>query len=170
MLHLYFVRHGESTANLRGKINGSSDSLLTIKGEEQAKQAGQIAQKLELDCIISSPLKRALATAAIIAKEINYPIEKIRVSQLVTERDFGAMEGQPWSPNMKLDSISNVESKEAIIRRAREIIKVIDDLRVANILIVSHGSFGRALRQVTDSSQPFDFPQGFVNGEIVRFI
>lgn len=38
---LYLMRHGQTMFNLRGKVQGASDSPLTSLGTSQAKQAGQ---------------------------------------------------------------------------------------------------------------------------------
>lgn len=37
---LYLMRHGQTMFNLRGKVQGASDSPLTELGISQAKQAG----------------------------------------------------------------------------------------------------------------------------------
>jgi broad specificity phosphatase PhoE len=170
MQHLYYVRHGQSTINLRGKLNGSADAALTEKGREQAELAGREAGALNIDYIVSSPLIRALDTAKIIANEINYPLDAIKITNLAAERDYGNMEGQPWSPNMNFDSNPDVETKESVIERARKIIKIVESSGKNNILIVSHGAVGRALRHLTMPDKPFDYPEGFINGKIVKFI
>lgn len=38
---LYLMRHGQTMFNLRGKVQGASNSPLTSLGTSQAKQAGQ---------------------------------------------------------------------------------------------------------------------------------
>ncbi len=56
---IYFVRHGESEANLKGVFAGQRDnSLLTEKGKQQARVTAQnIKNKgILIDRIISSPL------------------------------------------------------------------------------------------------------------------
>lgn len=60
---IYFVRHGESEANLQGLFAGQKDdSILTEKGREQAKITAQNIkiQIPKIDRIICSPLKRTL--------------------------------------------------------------------------------------------------------------
>ncbi len=67
---IYFVRHGESQNNVEGVFAGQrNDSQLTEKGKKQARAAGKEFQdkRVRIDRIISSPLKRALGTAEIIA-------------------------------------------------------------------------------------------------------
>jgi broad specificity phosphatase PhoE len=67
---IYFIRHGESEANLRHVFAGQKDnSALTDKGREQARLEGEKIKSLNLSIskIISSPLIRAHDTAKIVA-------------------------------------------------------------------------------------------------------
>lgn len=70
MGHFYFVRHGQTIWNVENKICGATDIALTKKGHEQAMQTGEkiLADKLEADEILYSPLMRAADTAKHIAK------------------------------------------------------------------------------------------------------
>ena len=43
-MKLYFTRHGETVWNVENKICGASDSPLTEKGREQARQLGERAE------------------------------------------------------------------------------------------------------------------------------
>ena len=65
MGHFYFVRHGQTIWNVENKICGATDIALTKKGHEQAMQTGEkiLADKLEADEILYSPLMRAADTA-----------------------------------------------------------------------------------------------------------
>ncbi|KAG7556117.1 Histidine phosphatase superfamily [Arabidopsis suecica] len=61
------VRHGQSTWNEEGRIQGSSDfSVLTIKGESQAEISRQMLIDDSFDVCFTSPLKRSKKTAEII--------------------------------------------------------------------------------------------------------
>lgn len=61
------VRHGQSTWNAEGRIQGSSDfSLLTSKGESQAETSRQMLIDDSFDICFSSPLRRSKRTAEII--------------------------------------------------------------------------------------------------------
>ena len=62
-----FVRHGQSTWNAEGRIQGSSDaSTLTEKGREQAESTRALLALDEFDACLRSPLKRASETAEIV--------------------------------------------------------------------------------------------------------
>ncbi|PHU15789.1 2-carboxy-D-arabinitol-1-phosphatase [Capsicum chinense] len=61
------VRHGQSTWNAEGRIQGSSDfSVLTSKGESQAETSRQMLIDDSFDVCFSSPLRRSKRTAEII--------------------------------------------------------------------------------------------------------
>ncbi|VVB16817.1 unnamed protein product [Arabis nemorensis] len=61
------VRHGQSTWNEEGRIQGSSDfSVLTKKGESQADISRQMLINDSFDVCFTSPLKRSKRTAEII--------------------------------------------------------------------------------------------------------
>lgn len=65
------VRHGESTFNVKRIIQGHHDeSLLTDKGESQARQVGEFLRGIPIDQVYCSPLKRAARTAALITEAI----------------------------------------------------------------------------------------------------
>lgn len=61
------VRHGQSTWNAEGRIQGSSDiSVLTAKGESQAETSRQMLLSDSFDTCFTSPLARSRRTAEII--------------------------------------------------------------------------------------------------------
>ena len=88
MGHFYFVRHGQTIWNVENKICGATDIALTKKGHEQAMQTGEkiLADKLEADEILYSPLMRAADTAKHIAKITGIPA---RMEPRLKEQKFG---------------------------------------------------------------------------------
>jgi uncharacterized phosphatase len=147
MKKLYFIRHGLSQGNIDGVWSGTSETPLSPEGKRQAKKAGKRAKTLNIDYIVSSPLSRALDTAGIVAAEIGYPVKDIHINELFIERHWGELEGQTWKPDLDLDGIADIETKDTILERARLAIEFLKTIDAENILVVSHGSFGRALRQ-----------------------
>lgn len=175
MKRLYFVRHGQSTLNLSGHFAGATDAPLTALGRNQAKAAGRAAKTLAIDTIISSPMERARETSKIIAKEIGYPKDKIIVNKLFVERDFGGLEGAPWAPDLDLDGISDIETVDSILERARLALEFLHTHKGDNILVVGHGAFGRALRSIIHPDYVFqnrtsNVTNGIPNAEIVCWI
>jgi len=90
-MKLYFVRHGESVANvLRVFSNHNLDHPLTTLGVEQAhalavKLAGKPIQR-----IYTSPVKRAVQTAAILGEKVGIQAE---ITIALQEWDVGVYEG-----------------------------------------------------------------------------
>lgn len=83
MKTIYFVRHGESTANAGFPTYQGEASELTTKGIEQAKFIAARCKKLPVEALIASTAIRAKQTAEFIAGEIGLPLE---IHELFTER------------------------------------------------------------------------------------
>jgi len=156
--------------NVSGQVAGITDTPLTDEGRMQAKKAGQLAKGLSIDTIVSSPLSRTLETAQIIAKEISYPSDKIFINRLLVERDFGSLEGLPWSIERNFDSFADVETTAAVVQRANLALAWMKSLDSTNILVVSHGTFGRALRSILIAKYTMDYPDGLSNAEIHNWL
>ena len=181
MKHLYYVRHGESDANVAALWSGSHDAVLTPHGIEQAKTAGKKAhdEGLTFDLIISSPLQRAHNTAKIIAEETGYPSDKIILDKNLQERFFGALEGTKhekelidayWNNETVIDSTEDVETLEALHTRARNILASLKDRPEDTILIVSHGAFGRAMRRILEDLPPTTIVNAYPNAQVFKLI
>ncbi len=66
------VRHGQSTYNLQGRYQGRcDDSVLTEKGEQDAKLTGLALQQTPIDAVYASPLQRTQQTAKIILTQLH---------------------------------------------------------------------------------------------------
>lgn len=65
---LYFVRHGQTPANVNHQFAGSTDIPLDDLGKRQAEQVGERFRYFDIDAIMSSPLQRAHYTAQQIGK------------------------------------------------------------------------------------------------------
>ncbi len=92
------VRHGSTQSNERGLLQGARiDPNVSAKGFEEADAtaAALIARRAEggaSPIIVSSPLKRARQTAAIIAKAFE---GELSTDPAFTELDYGTWDGQP---------------------------------------------------------------------------
>lgn len=170
MKRLYFMRHGLSVYNQIGKFSGRIDSPLTDEGRDDVRNTADSVKKLKIDTIVSSPLSRALESAQIIAEIIEYPENKILISDLFSERDFGILEGTPYTPLAVNDNVEEIESVEDLIKRAQKAYEWLNTLESDDILIVSHGSLGRALHYVVSQEEPYIPPAKFENAKIVKLI
>jgi phosphoserine phosphatase len=154
---LYLVRHGETVYNVEGRIQGQSDSPLTLLGIRQAEAIAGRLMTVGFSSIYSSDLGRAFNTAQIIASLNDIRVE---TSENLRERCFGCLEGLrmdeieqqypsslfPWRNSHTLPPIDG-ESKLEVVERAREFV---DDLRInhqnsQNVLAVGHGGSLRGI-------------------------
>ncbi|CAL1712789.1 unnamed protein product [Somion occarium] len=97
LLTVTFVRHGESTDNLRSVWAGWKDSPLS----NHAKAAGTSLSSIRFAAIYASPLKRAYSTAEAILEAQPEPRPPLTHSLLLREQHFGIAEGHPWLVALK---------------------------------------------------------------------
>jgi broad specificity phosphatase PhoE len=97
---IYLVRHGETVWNVDGRQQGHQDSPLTPVGIEQAGSVGRVLRQRILYSnnlsVETSPLGRARETAAIIASEIGVDPDRIVISPLLIEHNWGEWQGLTW--------------------------------------------------------------------------
>lgn len=89
-LRLFLVRHGEAMANVEMRYLGHRDDPLSAHGANQAAQLSHALAPLPISAIITSPLRRAADTAAIIAEAHQVPVQ---VDERLREGGFGEWEG-----------------------------------------------------------------------------
>lgn len=154
--------------NKQGIFSGRTETPLHDEGREQAIAAGQTLQAASIDCIVVSPMQRAVQTAELIAEQIGYSKHRLITTSLLMERDFGPLEGTVYRPN--LGDAEGVESIEDLLARAEKGYQFLQQLPFDNILVVSHGAIGRALRHCADPSIPFKPSPGFGNAEVVQLL
>ena len=92
MNNLILVRHGQSQWNKEKRFTGWADIDLTEKGKKEAKYAGQLIKKLniEFDVCFTSKLKRAINTSEIILIVLN---KKVCKTSDLNERHYGELTG-----------------------------------------------------------------------------
>jgi len=90
-LKLILVRHGETYWNKQRIVQGGdSDIELNDTGLEQARKIGAFLKSEPIIAIISSPLKRAIATAEAVANRHKLSVE---IDQGLRELRVGDLEG-----------------------------------------------------------------------------
>ena len=112
-MKIYLVRHGQTDWNIQNKLQGSVDIPLNNTGIEQAKVLKNILKDINIDFIIASPLKRALATAEIINSDLHLPLY---IDESLKERSFGELEGVhggEYNRELFWDYYKNYETKNA---------------------------------------------------------
>ena len=147
---LYVVRHGETIRNKLGLIQGQTEWDLTEKGIKDAEELRDIVDKLDIDVVISSPLKRAVDTASIITSD-KYPIN---IDDRIVERNWGMCEGahieevdtvKCWNFFINTDN-NKIERVQDLLARVSEFL---EDIKVKykdkNVLVVAHSAVLRAI-------------------------
>lgn len=147
---LYVTRHGETIRNKLGLIQGQTEWDLTEKGIKDAEQLRSEVDKLDIDVVISSPLKRAVDTASIITSN-KYPIN---IDDRIIERNWGMCEGahieevdtvKCWNFHINTDN-NKIERVQDLLARVSEFL---EDIKVKyqdkNVLVVAHSAVLRAI-------------------------
>jgi ribonuclease H / adenosylcobalamin/alpha-ribazole phosphatase len=93
------LRHGETPLSAGRRFAGRGDIPLTETGQRQARAAAQrLAARGGIQLIVTSPLRRARATAEAVAAATGAPV---RVDDGWLETDFGAWEGLSFAEAMQ---------------------------------------------------------------------
>ncbi|MBO4521476.1 MAG: histidine phosphatase family protein [Alphaproteobacteria bacterium] len=88
----YLFRHGQTDMNAAGRWQGRGIDLpLNETGREQARELAAALTPAALEVVFSSPLKRAVQTAQIVAEILRIPVQ---IEQGLTEGCFGEAEGK----------------------------------------------------------------------------
>lgn len=120
---VYLVRHGETMFNQLNKVQGWSDSPLTVKGINDLKVTARNLSQVHFDKMYSSDLKRAIDTAHLIqdTNEVSVP-SKMKKLPAFREVFFGSFEG---------DDIDQTWEKVAVaggMKPERNVDKIIETL------------------------------------------
>jgi probable phosphoglycerate mutase len=90
-MKFYFIRHGESEANVLGEFsNSGTKHPLTERGRSQARDAARSLSGLKIAKVYSSPVLRAVQTAKVIARSLDAPLE---ITEALREWSVGDYEG-----------------------------------------------------------------------------
>ncbi len=95
MSKLILLRHGQSVYNERNIFTGWTDVELSKQGENEAKKAGKLLKESGIlpEICFTSWLKRAIHTAGIVLKELEWEHIDIYKSWKLNERHYGAWQG-----------------------------------------------------------------------------
>jgi len=110
----YFLRHGESTANVARIVGGTLDVALTERGHEQACNAAEALKPLGITAIYSSALHRARDTAEHISHVLALPVTVIAA---LGERHWGALQGQLLTSRVRGVVPPDAETAEQFTQR-----------------------------------------------------
>jgi len=155
---LWLVRHGESTWNVLGLVQGQMRTpSLTEKGRRQSHDVAESLRGLALDAIYASDLDRAQQTADIIARTLGL---EVHAHPALRERCFGGHEGlqssalDPGVTGIDGQRVVDVharpergESLHDLYERSGAFVEWLDTQpRHGAAIVVTHGGTIRALR------------------------
>ena len=108
-MKLILVRHGQTECNRDGILQGQEiDRSLNETGRAQIAETAKLLPE-DIGRIISSPLKRAAETAAIINERFGLPIE---FRPELMELSYGSLAGKTWEQNKEETGLSGALEKE----------------------------------------------------------
>ena len=150
LTEFFFVRHGETDANLRGLMCGAGvDIELNETGKSQAAQAGAIIQAKAppIETVCASPLKRAHTTAQLIVGQDRH----IHLIEDLKEWHMGSWEHQPFElikheflgDGEPLGGETRIQFKQRVQRGLQTCLQ-----HSGPLLVVSHGGVGLALQDI----------------------
>jgi broad specificity phosphatase PhoE len=180
-MQVYFVRHGESPANVANIAAGQNlDPELTINGVDQAREAAKWIKEngIKFDAIISSPMARTMQTARIIARNLHFPAADIQEWPELVERGLGDYEGGPHdeylhAPEVVAVKEHGVEPLESVYERCQKAMETLKQkYSNKNVLLVAHNGTGKMLRIVAEGrdAEEFDRTTTLPNGNVSKLI
>jgi len=174
---VYFVRHGQSLANVT-PIFQAEDSPLSEEGKKQAGLIAGRVSKIAFDALISSPYPRTKETAEAISRATGKPIE---YSDLFIERRkptsvtgkphsdeaarnrFGEWEESLYAPGVRVEDGENLDD---IMARTDDAIAFLTRRTERTLVVVTHGFFLRAIAArvlLGDTLTPDNFKSFILN-------
>tara|TARA_B100000029_G_scaffold500346_1_gene571963 strand:+ start:67 stop:762 length:696 start_codon:yes stop_codon:yes gene_type:complete len=111
MNNLILVRHGQSIWNKERRFTGWADVKLTEKGKSEAKLAGQLIKKLNINfnAYFTSNLKRAINTLEIILEVLNKKNTSIIKNEALNERHYGDLTSLNKDETIKKYGVEQVQ-------------------------------------------------------------
>lgn len=152
-MKVILVRHAETEWNLRGIIQGHSDSTVTFRGvrETSALLKNLIASAYPVECVYASPLGRAWQMGQSLAEELRCPL---MMEPALKEQAFGRFEGMSSenfihnNPNdadalFMLDACYCPPGGESLAKASQRVIRFLHNLQDTTehqtVCVVSHG-------------------------------
>lgn len=173
---VYFTRHGQTIWNVENKICGATDIALTELGHQQAEELGRkiLAEGIQIDQILASPLVRAAETARHVSEVTGIPM---RIEERLREQNFGRYESTPRNgeefARAKGNFINSFDGGETMLHLAQRIYNLLDDVKKdeeKTYLLVAHNGIARVIRSYFEDMTNEEYAAyGIRNCEILSF-
>ncbi|MDE5583749.1 MAG: histidine phosphatase family protein [Ruminococcus sp.] len=175
-MKIYSTRHGQTEFNRQDIILGTTDTELNPLGLRQAENLAEQVKTLDIDIIISSPMKRALQTAKAVAEKNS--LEIITDSRL-REWDYGDYEAKTrfaegFAENKKNFGVRMGKNGESLLQLSHRVYSALDDIiknySGKNVLTVSHGGVCRVIETYFHDMTTAEFENWFMgNCQIICY-
>lgn len=156
---VWLIRHAESVWNALGRWQGQADPGLSARGREQAAALARRLAGAGLEAVVTSDLRRARETAALLADALGLPVE---IDARLRERDLGSWSGltTPEIAGRWPEAFARVQARDPDVRpgggeslaevaaRARAFLRGLAARPPARVALVTHGGLIRTLRPV----------------------
>jgi alpha-ribazole phosphatase len=168
-MQLYLIRHGATELNEKQIYQGWTDADLSETGKRQCELVKQKLRGVCFEAVVSSPLQRALQSAAIIS---GFSRECIRACEFLKEFNFGAWEGlsyeeverqyprewQDWCADWQGYGLPQGESFVGFYQRVKSgFAKLLPAYRGQTVLVVCHAGPLRVIAGTLLNMQPEDY-------------
>ena len=156
MTEIILVRHGETEWNVTEIFRGRIDIELNETGIRQAELLAEYLNKIKIDAIYSSPLKRAFKTAEIVA---GYHKLDVDIATDLIDFDFGQWQGlsnqevkykykelyAAWTNRPDQVKIPDGESLDDVRKRATGVVNNLIASYQGTVVSVSHRVVNKVL-------------------------
>jgi broad specificity phosphatase PhoE len=156
MTEILLVRHGETQWNAEEIFRGRADIELDETGNKQAALLAEHLSQAKIDAIYSSPLKRALKTAEVIASHHNLNVD---TTPDLIDFDCGKWQGlslqevkakyqklyAEWIGNPERVKMPGGESLNDVTKRAMVLVNTVISRYKGTVVLVSHRVVNKVL-------------------------
>ncbi len=157
MTEIILARHGETEWNVGEIFRGRIDVELNETGIKQAELLAEHLRNFNIEAVYSSPLKRALRTAEIVA---NYHQLQVKIAPGLIDFDFGKWQGLPhqeveekyrelylkWTTHPDKVKMPSGESLDDVRKRATRVLdEVIAKKYEGAVVLVAHRVVNKVL-------------------------
>ena len=177
-MKLFCVRHGETSYNASGRIQGQFDSQLSPLGQRQCQAMAEALAAQPIEAIIASPLSRALQSARYLADQRKLDVQ---LEPRLMEIHAGVFQGLCWDeiqarfpdelacwrsqdPDYR---IPGGESRRDLMLRAREAFCALREAGYRQAVVVAHGgslsAAFKALLEIPAERNPFSLGNGSIS-------
>jgi len=160
-IDIYLCQHGRTQLNREGRLRGRLDPELDLVGQAEARDLAALLGPISPTRVISSPLRRAVATADVIAEAAEAEVE---LDERLVDRSYGAFDGalvvEVTQAYGRASAAPGVEPTEDLVARASAVLdEIVGRGEAGPVVVVTHDA---VIRYVLGSLTPDYSPSELV--------